>query len=91
MKYYAINSYVVLKGKRGEKDYLISKSIYNEDQDEEGEIDLLKIKRLACREDLFEIIHLHHMLWQHGGAQNTWMTSLQLLSLITLVGFSLPQ
>ncbi len=57
-----------MEGKWGEKNYLISKSVYNEAKDEEGEINLFKIRRLACREDLFEIIRSHHLLRQHGGA-----------------------
>jgi hypothetical protein len=59
---------MVMEGKWGEKNYLISKSVYNEAKDEEGEINLFKIRRLACREDLFEIIRSHHLLRQHGGA-----------------------
>ncbi len=58
----------------GEKDYLASKSVYNEAKDEEGEVDLSKSKILACREDFFEIICSHHLLRQRVYAQNTWMS-----------------
>lgn len=72
--YYAMKNYVVMQGRSitGERDYLISKKVYEDAKDPHGDVDILKIKRLAVKEDLFEIIRSHHLLKQHAGMRNTW-------------------
>jgi hypothetical protein len=42
---------MVMQGKLGERDNLISKSIHYEAKDEEWDIDFFTIKSLACMED----------------------------------------
>ncbi len=64
--------YVVMQGTliAGERAYLISKKVYNESEDQYGDVDLQKIK-LAAKEDLFDIIQSHHLLKHHVGLRNT--------------------
>jgi hypothetical protein len=72
--YYAMSNFVVMKGNSitSERDYLIQKSVYENAKDPFGDVDILKIKRLAAREDVFEIIRSHHLMKQHAGTRNTW-------------------
>ncbi len=67
---------LIMKGNSltSDRDYLIHKSVYENAKDPFGDIDILKIKRLAAREDVFEIIRSHHLMKQHAGARNTWLS-----------------
>jgi len=73
-EYYAMKNYVVMQGSliSGERAYLIAKKSYDEVKDQHGDVDLLKLKRLAAKEDLFEIIQSHHLLKHHAASRNTW-------------------
>jgi hypothetical protein len=69
-EYYAIKNFVTMRG--NETTYLISKKVYEDARNVDGDIDILKVKRLAAKEDLFEIIKSHHLLKHHAGTRNTW-------------------
>lgn len=73
-EYYAIKNYVVMQGNAvaGERDYLISRKAYEDAKDAAGDVDIFHIKRLATKEDLFDIIRSHHLLKHHAGGRNTW-------------------
>jgi hypothetical protein len=73
-QYYAMENYVVMNGdaSTGERDYLISKTVYEKARDRFGCIDIMKIKRLATKDDLFDIIREHHLKVNHAAKKNTW-------------------
>jgi hypothetical protein len=67
-QYYAMENYIVMNGdvSTGERDYLISKTVYEKARDQFGCIDIMKIKRLASKDDLFDIIREHHLKVNHA-------------------------
>ncbi len=77
--YYAMSHFVVMKGNAiiNERDYLIQKSVYEIAKDPFGDIDILKIKHLAAREDA------HRLMNQHAGTRNTWLSVCQSYSTIS--------
>lgn len=82
-EYYAIANYVVMRGaSTNETDYLITKKVFN-DAHVDGNIDIMKIRRLAVWDDLFDIIRSHHLLRQHAAARNTWLSVKQSYSNIS--------
>jgi len=50
----------------------LTKKSYDEAKDQHGALYLLKLKRLAAKEDLYEIIQSHHLLKHHAASRNTW-------------------
>lgn len=84
-QYYAMENYVVMKGNviAGERDYLIQKSVYVNAKDAFGDVDIFKVKRLASKEDVFDIIREHHLLTKHAAGRNTWISVKQSYSNIS--------
>jgi hypothetical protein len=74
IEYYAMKNYVVMQGSliSGERVYLIAEKSYDEAKDQHGDVDLLKLKRLAAKEDFFQIIQSHHLMKHHAASRNTW-------------------
>ena len=69
--YYQHNSYVVMQF-AGAPDYLVTKKSYDEAKDEEGHVDLMKLKKVCPKEDVFEVIRGHHLMRSHAGVRYTW-------------------
>jgi hypothetical protein len=69
--YYIERSYVLMKVLGG-KDYLVSKKVSDEATDINSDVDIVKIKKLCAKEEVFSVICSHQLLRQHAGAQTTW-------------------
>jgi hypothetical protein len=72
-QYYAMRHYIVMKGNAiGQRDYLVSKIELDKARDAFGDVDALKVRRMAATDDLFDIIREHHLLKDHSGKRITW-------------------
>jgi uncharacterized protein YdcH (DUF465 family) len=49
-----------------ERDYLIHMTVYQKAKDTFSDVDMMKIRRLAMKDDLFEIIREHHLMISHA-------------------------
>jgi hypothetical protein len=68
-----MENYVVMNGNAGERDYLIHKTVYQKAKDAFGDVDIMKIRRLAMKDDLFEIIQEHHLRKSHAATRIKWL------------------
>jgi hypothetical protein len=75
-QYYAMENYDIMNGNAtaSERDYLIHRSIYEKAKDSFGYVDIMKIRRLANKDDLFDIIWEHHLHVNHAAKRITWLS-----------------
>jgi hypothetical protein len=57
-----MENYVVMNGNGSERDYLIHKTVYLKAKDAFGDVDIMKIRQLATKDDFFDIIWEHHLM-----------------------------
>jgi hypothetical protein len=55
-----MENYVVMNGNTGKRDYLIHKTVYQKQK--MFLVDIMKIRRLATKDDLFDIIREHYLM-----------------------------